>query len=182
MPLFLCEDHRLRWHAGLASSVKRSMASIALQVAQEAGCLPLHDYNRITALLALAGHNFTSINCEVLLQIAERNNWHPEGEFVWACLLLSCPTLELESLLGVAADFASALEHLGQTPKTESFNYCTAQWHNSRQGEYSVPPAPSPAVAWPAAKNKSYERHLHIRSAFQNCIRRWAKDNNIGLV
>ena len=183
--LFLCEDHRLRLHAGLASSVKGVWLQPALYVAQNAGCLPPYDYNRITAKLALAGHNFTSLNCEVLLQTAERNNLNPEGEFGALAKLLGSPALELDSLLGVAADFLRQVWNTSaEYPKRKALTITllsgiTAGRENiASQLLHHLLLRGLP----PKKENKSYERHLHTRSAYQNCIRQWAKDNNIGLV
>ncbi|MGO9171323.1 MAG: PIN domain-containing protein [Rhodomicrobium sp.] len=180
--VFLCEDHRLRWLAGEASKVKGVWLQPALLVACESGHFPRLDYNKVIASLALAGHHFTSIDHEVLLQAGRSNNWCPEGQFTRLVKLLGSSTIEVQSMLVVASAFLRALwSNPDSRPKREVLTLTLLDGITSGREQMAPHLLNALLRSGRPPKTKPLDTHLRIRAAFRNCICKWAKDNNIAL-
>ncbi len=180
--VFLCEDHRLRWLAGQASNVRGVWLQPALLVACEAGLLSQHEYNRIAADLALAGHNFTTIRHDVLLQTAERNNWSPEGEFARLVEVLGSPTVEMRSMLEVASAFLRELWS-NRAARLKRERLTTTLLDGMVSGREQLAPYLLNVllrVGLPP-KTKPLDTYWRVRAAYRDCFCKWAKDNNIAL-
>ena len=177
---FLCEDRRLRWIAGEAGNIKSIWLQPALMVARESGHLSPHDYNRITTSLALAGHSFTSIDHDILLQTAERNNWCPEGEFARLVGLLSGPSAEVKSALTVASAF---LRELWRQPiarlKREALTMSLLDFIVSGRREAAPYLLNVLKKTGQPPRTMALEARLRARKAYSNCIDKWASDNGV---
>ncbi len=180
--VFLCEDHRLRWLAGQAAKVHGAWLQPALLVACESGHLPRREYHRVIARLALAGHNFTSIGHDVLLEAAKHNNWFPDGEFAHLVKLLGGSQIELQSMLTVASAF---LRELWGNPAARLKR--EALTATLLDGIVSCRRQKAPYLlnvlrrTGCPPKAKPLETRLRIGAAYRNCICKWAKDNDIAL-
>lgn len=113
--LLLCEDQSYRMYAQTKFGIPASWLQMVLFFAFEHGIISVDRYSDCTCNLIRMGHNFTSVNAQVLISAMNKS----EEQFDTACSVLFCASSDVISHSRVLAFFLKILYSLPKSPNVD---------------------------------------------------------------